>query len=771
MQQNPFKSASSVARADGTARGDVKHAADPWRQMRRALAGRFRLTVSLGMLIGSMGAIIGFYFSTPVYRSEGLVRISSVLPQALDETEQNRPMAMFDAYLQSQQMMIGSRGLLESAMQDQAWQGLAHNPSRGQMQTFANNLKVEFKPRTDYLRILYTDPDAQVAAAAVRSVVNAYEQAYESQQSDLRVQRIKALEDRRAILADRLNHIEGDIQARVTQLGAANLEPLYYSAMQQAMKMEASLADVRRALALAQTPQLPDQPSAKSLSPPITEITPEQIAMVDPIMRGYLDAQIKREDELARLRVSYGESHPQLARIREDFERGKLRIDGYAATVRAIRMSSDGQISTDKNPKMSTARSPEELRAQEKNLIALQIQTKKDMIELGTNRLQMDRLKLDEEAARKELADLTRKLGMIDTEGALGGRLSVVSRGDVPISPMLDRHIRDAAAGFAGGFLVPVLMLTLLGHIRPRYRCCSQAAGDLAASAPLFDAIPELPSKLHSNGSAAIAARGIHQMRVRLTSAAKNRKSSVYLITSASSGEGKTSLTLSLGASFAAAGFRTLIIDGDLVGRGITLGLGIEALPGLREAAESGTLRDLVRGTRESLCILPAGADDQLNAYAVPQTSIEALVQEARKHFSVVLIDTGAVFASIEASVLAPQADGVVFAVACGQREALVAQAMDHLESLGAHFAAIVFNGPAQADCESSMQTAKSAQFFNRARRRKATQTTHTVLSGFGPMVDSVLSSLPANCVGDFENLYQDPATIPHPQSIIPKAA
>jgi hypothetical protein len=45
------------------------------------------------------------------------------------------------------------------------------------------------------------------------------------------------------------------------------------------------------------------------------------------------------------------------------------------------------------------------------------------------------------------------------------------------------------------------------------------------------------------------------------------------------------------------------------------------------------------------------------------------------------------------------------------------------------------------------------------------------VLSGFGPMVDATLTSLPPKQVAGFEMLYQNPATLPHPAGKITKAA
>ena len=173
------------------------------------------------------------------------------MPQVMAETDQNRPMAMFDAYLQSQQMLLSSRGLLEMALEDEAWQALGRKRSKDEVQLLANNLKVEFRPHTDYLRIFFTDSDPNQAAAAVRALINSYEKVYQTQQDEVRRQRVKALEERRVGLAQRIQRLELDLNARVKENGTSDLEPLQHNALQRSMKLEASLAEVRRAITAA----------------------------------------------------------------------------------------------------------------------------------------------------------------------------------------------------------------------------------------------------------------------------------------------------------------------------------------------------------------------------------------------------------------------------------------------------------------------------------------------------------------------------------------
>ena len=130
-----------------------------------------------------MGAIVGWSFSAPQYRGEGMVRIASVTPQLMEDSEQGRPMAMFDAYLQSQQILLTSRSLLELAVKDPAWQALGRKASPDDVLTLSNNVKIEYKPRTDYLRIFNTDSDPATAAAGVKALIGAYERAFVTQKT------------------------------------------------------------------------------------------------------------------------------------------------------------------------------------------------------------------------------------------------------------------------------------------------------------------------------------------------------------------------------------------------------------------------------------------------------------------------------------------------------------------------------------------------------------------------------------------------------------
>src|SRR5207248_4165295 len=128
--------------------------------------------------------------------------------------------------------------------------------------------------------------------------------------------------------------------------------------------------------------------------------------------------------------------------------------------------------------------------------------------------------------------------------------------------------------------------------------------------------------------------------------AAEDRR--VFAVTSAAPGDGKTSLTLALGLSYAACGTRTLLIDCDLVGGGLTSRMNVHASEGVLEAITNRNLLQYVRQTDVAdVAILPVGSAGNLHASTLSPQALRRLTEEAEKHFETVLIDTGPILGSI----------------------------------------------------------------------------------------------------------------------------
>jgi capsular exopolysaccharide synthesis family protein len=342
---------------------------------------------------------------------------------------------------------------------------------------------------------------------------------------------------------------------------------------------------------------------------------------------------------------------------------------------------------------------------------------------------------------RESLESISKRIDQLEDQEQMGGRLTVISAGEIPLSPEPDRRLKFAGAGGVLGAALPVGLFGLIGLLRHRYKYADETVADLSSTAPLLGILPTLQEPLE-HGSARLAAQRVHQVRVMLQVARPAQHTAAYLITSASAGEGKTSIAMALGLSFAATGLRTLLIDADLVGQQVTRGMDARELPGLHEALRAGSLRGCLRRTAAGLCVLPVGNAEANDACAVSPAALKQLMQDARQYFDTILIDSGPVLGSVEASLLARDVDGVVLTVSQGQQPALVQRALKHLASLGANVCGFVFNRARTSDFYGSYYGSSSA---SRADSQPSTRSIQVQRRcRFGPLVAAVVSSLPS---------------------------
>jgi Mrp family chromosome partitioning ATPase len=125
---------------------------------------------------------------------------------------------------------------------------------------------------------------------------------------------------------------------------------------------------------------------------------------------------------------------------------------------------------------------------------------------------------------------------------------------------------------------------------------------------------------------------------------------------------------------------------------------------GLAEALAAGSLLAYIAPTdAENLSILPVGTARSSAAAVVTPAAVARLIGQAREHFDIILIDTGPILGSIEASPVTVAADGVILTVSRGQSRPQVERALSHLLSIGARLAGIVFNRAQHSDFQRSL--------------------------------------------------------------------
>jgi capsular exopolysaccharide synthesis family protein len=153
----------------------------------------------------------------------------------------------------------------------------------------------------------------------------------------------------------------------------------------------------------------------------------------------------------------------------------------------------------------------------------------------------------------------------------------------------------------------------------------------------------------------------------------------VLMVTSSLPGDGKTTIAANLALALARAGHRVLLLDADLRGGRIAQlvaaqqRFGLAELLGGRAVAEQ-IVEQIGTWSSGSLHVIASGALDGVPAELLGSTHTHRLLEWARSAYDIVVVDTPPVISVADATVLAPQVDGVVLVVRAGStaRAALV---------------------------------------------------------------------------------------------------
>jgi Mrp family chromosome partitioning ATPase/capsular polysaccharide biosynthesis protein len=699
------------------------------------LRGRYWIAVTLGVILSVAGAYLGYKAIHPIYRAEGMLQISLNVQDPMVNQRQSMPNA--EEYIQSQSMVLGSRMVIERAMRSEAWSKTGLGTDAKIHTQIADNLLVEHPVRTELIRVYYADRDPEVAVNVVKAIIGAYYEFATNYTRDEDQQHRRLLTSRMAEKIQQISKIDEQIDEVVQAFGIPDVTPLLDIKVSYENKLALELDTATEALA-ENTGQDPQKT--------IYQYTNYQISMLDNQMRNLLNKRDEAQALVANLQLTgVMEDSGRMKMARAQVDEAQKKVDQYAVEWRDMQLRRANGTTLDstdipKVAEMSKGWLQREVKLLQERYDAVKI----DRMAMGKEVLKVDKLKKQRAEWEKDKTEVQRSIDMLNISMGMAGRLNVLLRGIVPVKAFKDRRIPVAVAGGMGCMGLPVMFFLMLGALDKRYRY-SDETNDGVANAPLLGILPRLPEELADPEQAAVAAHCIHQIRIMLQVGPNPDRRRVFMVTSTATGDGKTSLTMALGLSFAASGSKTLVVDCDMVGQGLTHRLKAQHVPGLLETLTTGTLRGHVRKTAtKGMYILPIGNAHSVDAGSLSPNSIKRLLAACCEHFDIIVIDTGPILGSLEASAVAAEADGVIMAVARGQQQPMVEKAIRHLRSIGANIFGIVFNRAEQRDFQRSVSSTSIRSMSAKSHNPRPIMAESEESSRFGPLARSVASCLPS---------------------------
>ena len=161
-------------------------------------------------------------------------------------------------------------------------------------------------------------------------------------------------------------------------------------------------------------------------------------------------------------------------------------------------------------------------------------------------------------------------------------------------------------------------------------------------------------------------AEAIRAVRVGVQMADVDNPAKVVLITSSIPQEGKTTTAISLAFSAQKAGLNVLLIDCDLRHPTITKFFKLEAASGLVDLLTGSAREETVFVKIDGITVLPAGTKSQNPPDLLSSERMKNIIENLRESFDYIVVDTPPACLVIDAKILAPIVDKIVYVVRWG---------------------------------------------------------------------------------------------------------
>ncbi|MEM1329456.1 MAG: AAA family ATPase [Planctomycetota bacterium] len=684
--------------------------------IKRLYRGRVLAALVLGTVLAAPLAFVGYTVPKPEYRSTAVLRINTRPSMLVYETPENAEMRNSETFKQTQAQLLKGRRLLNRATE--LIQNATENWPRGLagVSELESRLRVAPYRAADLIAVNVSHGSARTSQMAVNKVIEAYSELYGDNSllsKSIRERRLEELVDQKQ---SELNGKRERIYQLAERFGTVDVVNLHQQKVSEMVNIRREIDLRRRELAtVAGSEPVTDDPAdlvAEDPQPidPDAELTDELLEMLAPLDSELAALLDQRNRLLARrevLELRYSPAHRSMKQIANELEGLDVSIERRARPV--LRVASEQGVDS-VVPGVSSVSYADQLRTQLAGLEATRDIVEKDVFALNQVRNQIELLRAEEAESIRYLDDLRSQLEQLRVEAQAQnpGRVEIEQYGDLPLSASSDKRIQFAGAGLAGGMFMGLALVGGFGFLRLGFRYISDFES-LQTRVPLLGVVPDLhDERSQADGSAAMSVHHLRNLlQVRRTPFDPVGK--VYTMTSPTSGDGKTSLVLALGMSFAAVGHRTLVIDADSFAHGLTRQLGMDGEPGLWEALHrdlaggSGLNGELHATEHEHLWAMPAGMVGDADPEQLSGERLARLLVELRERFDTVILDTGPLLGSLDATLSAAASDEVVLAVRRGQRARLVDAALDRLDALRIRCTGVVFNCASWSDVQGTI--------------------------------------------------------------------
>jgi capsular exopolysaccharide synthesis family protein len=247
----------------------------------------------------------------------------------------------------------------------------------------------------------------------------------------------------------------------------------------------------------------------------------------------------------------------------------------------------------------------------------------------------------------------------------------------MPERPVSDQAPRVILMAFLLSTALAFGLAILLDQLDKRFRYPEQVTHELGLS--IFGAIPAIRHMRSGKADLEEASQVVEAFRTIRLNLVHSYGTGPVLVTISSPGpgDGKSLVSSNLALSFAEAGYKTLLVDGDIRRGELHRMFGTERIPGLIDyLARKAGIDDVLRATsHQNLALLPCGTRRHHGPELLGSGMMSELIGEMKSRFNVIIVDSPPLGAGIDPFVLGTATGNIMLVLRSGETNRRMAEA------------------------------------------------------------------------------------------------
>lgn len=688
---------------------------------KNALRRRWLLVLLVGPIVAGLAAV-GAYFGYALLDTRthtAYVMMPIKTAQEVDNVRQTNP-DHSGSYQRAQRQLASSRLVLNHALKNPKVAGLAVvKEERDPVQWLEKRIQVDYAGGQEFLRISMSGSDPKELQVFVAAVQDSYWSEVvlkEHAKRMLKVERLREIAQKyEGKLKNRLSVFK-DLAEAADGHDKKDLETKKMHALQQLHALQADLIQLRRGAREYQVDLAAQMARLQSMSDPKMAA---ELARNDPLIEELMNrdtavSRLKADEEAILKKIADVKKvappasvaqlvyphEKQLESVRAELNRKREEL--RPILVRQLRERSQAELQLSVHLLRAKIERTEQL---EKSLNDEIKSCERNSKSLTGKAVEMAPLKAEIENIEAIWKKASLEAELLEAERNTPPRIE--KQQDDPYVIESEHSKRRLMA--SGGAALAALALFLAAVTWLEVRARRIATVDEVVHGLGMTVLGALPAWRSPAGRRLIgynSYRDIHWQslftesvdatRTVLLHAARQEDLRVILVTSAVSGEGKTSLSTHLATSLARAGRRTLLVDCDLRNPAAHRLFDLPLSPGFSEVLRADAeLSTAIQETSvPALWMITAGQCDERSLQGLTQDDARVLFARLKEQFEFVVVDSAPVLPVADSLLLAQHVDAVLFSILRDvSRIPMVYTAYQRLEQLGARMLGAVVSG------------------------------------------------------------------------------